>query len=263
MKKISNFMQLYLEAQETDAGNEEWIDAMASDTKIILNDKPYKILFKTKGNDICIQNDEDMLTWYEYDPTQLAAKVIDPPEKVDGRFYIPGVKSLVGCPRVINGDFECTNCPELKTLEGGPEEVTGYYNCCQNNGLESLKGVAKIIGGDFNCHKCDSLKSFDGLQETEIGNFFICSYLKDMTIDGLKGLPPPENINVGKRKHKKPLKCDIELIRFLEASKEELGKLKKQNEIDNDLDQILININGWLDRAEANSSGRASVSLDI
>jgi hypothetical protein len=73
----------------------------------------------------------------------------DLPDEVQGYFncsYNP-IKSLVGCPRIINGNFYArSTC--IKTLEGGPRVVTGDYICSYNE-LDSLDGLPDEILGDL------------------------------------------------------------------------------------------------------------------
>ena len=38
----------------------------------------------------------------------------------------------------IYGSFNCSNCENLKSLEGGPKYVTGNYDCSRCKNLKSL-----------------------------------------------------------------------------------------------------------------------------
>ena len=42
------------------------------------------------------------------------------------------LKSLEGAPKVVKGSFICRNCPNLKSLEGAPKEVGGEFYCDDN-----------------------------------------------------------------------------------------------------------------------------------
>ena len=100
------------------------------------------------------------------------------------------IDSLDGCPKKTR-KFKCSNCPNLKSLEGGPKDVGISYYCFSCNNLESLKGAPKIINGLFNCSNCPNLKSLEGGPEKLFGEFDngaftcqLCGNLKD-----LKGAP--------------------------------------------------------------------------
>ena len=63
--------------------------------------------------------------------------------------YSKKLVSLVGCPEVISGGFNCSD-NKLASLVGGPTRVSGYYRCYNNN-LTDLVGCASYIGGDLIC----------------------------------------------------------------------------------------------------------------
>jgi hypothetical protein len=255
---VKNFLQLYTEAVESGSNDKEVHDAMASDTKIIIDDKPYSIAFKDNDDgSVCVIMDKK-ITWFKYDPTAFTATVIPPPDQITGDLRIKGVVSLEGCPKNIIGNFECTNCPGLKTLEGGPEFVGGFYNCCQNDDLISLVGVAKKINGDMNCHECDKLTSFKGLQDTEIGYDLICSHTENL--QSPEGLPPPDKIGtiqkpdkVHSRGTKGRILCDTKLLDVLNSLETSL-----ENAPDPGSKELLANVKGWLEKAEARSNKTAT-----
>ena len=60
---------------------------------------------------------------------------------------------------VVEGDFDCTSCPELESLEGAPKKVGRHLNCSGCPKLTSLKGAPEYVGGDFNYAECPKLKS--------------------------------------------------------------------------------------------------------
>ncbi len=82
------------------------------------------------------------------------------------------MKSLKGCPCVLDGSFNCStnmlkslkyspkiikksfDCSHnfLNTLEDGPENIGNDFSCA-NNGLTSLKGCPQYIFGYFDCSK--------------------------------------------------------------------------------------------------------------
>ena len=67
----------------------------------------------------------------------------------------PDLKSLEGGPKNIKGSFECSNTGII-SLEGGPTEVEGDYEVNDNNDLKTLKGAPKKVYGDFNCRRWEN-----------------------------------------------------------------------------------------------------------
>lgn len=62
--------------------------------------------------------------------------------------------SLVGVPKKIKKDFDCSDCTSLKSLAGAPEHVGGNFYCDHCTSLNSLEGLPKKIGGNFYCNDC-------------------------------------------------------------------------------------------------------------
>ena len=75
--------------------------------------------------------------------------------------------SLRGCPKIVNGEFNCSR-QDLKNLVGGPETVRGHYSCSMNPHLKSFEGIAKLIGGDFACNNKSGLTEKDIPEGTDI-----------------------------------------------------------------------------------------------
>jgi hypothetical protein len=72
-----------------------------------------------------------------------------------------GLLTLVGCPKVVAGDFTCSS-NKLTSLVGGPKEVQGWYSCYGNKitGFDGApEKVAISTGGklDFSENKITSL----------------------------------------------------------------------------------------------------------
>ena len=63
---------------------------------------------------------------------------------------------------IVKGDFSCSWCKNLKTLEGSPKEVGGGVYCSFCTKLESLEGSPEKVGGFFDCSECDNLKTLKG-----------------------------------------------------------------------------------------------------
>ena len=81
--------------------------------------------------------------------------------KVGGDFecsWCTNLVSLEGAPQEVGRDFDCSDCSSLKTLEGSPKKVKGYFFCSYCRSLKSLQGIPQEIGEDFECF--DSGKRF-------------------------------------------------------------------------------------------------------
>ena len=112
---------------------------------------------------------------YIYNPNlvELPYKI----HKVDGNFSVCGdatvprvmnLKSLKNFPRIVTGNFKINLNHELTSLEGGPEEVGGYYNCAHCK-LKTLDGIAKKIGQYIVAYK-NPLENIDVLLDIEFSN---------------------------------------------------------------------------------------------
>lgn len=86
----------------------------------------------------------------------------------------------------IKGNFDCSCCPNLTSLEGMPKEIKGNFKCFSCHSLTSLKGAPKKVGGDFDCSFCSNLISLEGAP-IEVGGTFKCSYCSNLK--SLKGAP--------------------------------------------------------------------------
>ena len=53
----------------------------------------------------------------------------------------------------VDGDFDCSDCKSLKSLEGAPKEVENF-SCTNCTSLKSLEGASKEVYGDFLCSYC-------------------------------------------------------------------------------------------------------------
>lgn len=101
------------------------------------------------------------------------------PLKVSGTVDIQKsfkLKSLKGCSQIINGNFNCTSCTSLISLEGGPKQVNGCY-ICNDTAISDLKGAPKEIrNGYFEC-SFNTLTSLEGIP-SYIGGHFFCYHNK-------------------------------------------------------------------------------------
>ena len=72
----------------------------------------------------------------------------------------------------INGDFDCSHCECLETLEGAPQVIRGNFLCYDCPSLEKLDTHTKEVYDNFDISNCTELKSLKGAPE-EIGGYFI------------------------------------------------------------------------------------------
>ena len=63
------------------------------------------------------------------------------------------MKTLEGAPKTVGGYFSCGSCTSLKTLEGAPETVGGYFSCGYCTSLKSLEGISMKIEGRIYLHE--------------------------------------------------------------------------------------------------------------
>lgn len=64
------------------------------------------------------------------------------------------ISSLEGGPKEVQGFFDCSYCPNLKSLEGAPDFIRDSFYCAGNQKLKSLKGGPKHVGEGFYCTDC-------------------------------------------------------------------------------------------------------------
>ena len=115
------------------------------------------------------------------------------PKIIDGRFSIrecSSLKTLKGAPKFDmddllftipnRGEFVCSACKSLTSLEGAPDEVMSF-DCCGCVGLTSLKGGPSTVYGEYNCWGCVNLTSLDGLPK-EVHTLYLdnCSQLTSL-----------------------------------------------------------------------------------
>ena len=73
------------------------------------------------------------------------------------------LRTLEGAPKTVGGNFYCSSCRNLYTLEGAPEYVLGSFDCSNCSSLTSLVGAPKKVRRNFYCKHCDKLQRLDGL----------------------------------------------------------------------------------------------------
>jgi hypothetical protein len=81
--------------------------------------------------------------------------------------------SLKGAPRIIRGNFLCSN-DDLITLEGGPERVGLSYSVfrLRKSKIRSLVGAPIYVGGDFDVGDNSELESLEGIPKKVTGDFY-------------------------------------------------------------------------------------------
>lgn len=169
-----------------------------------------------RGNYHCSNNEIFVLTGLAKEISSLTAvgnsleNIEGCPKKLAGDFFIasnPGLKSLVGGPVDVEGDYDCSSCA-LDSLEGAPESVGGFFNCSNNN-LETLEGGPKKVGGIYNCTEND-LQTLEGLAK-KIGRTLAIGgnkYLVDFSQTAETNLDPVDQVVTGK------LDLPPELVKF-------------------------------------------------
>lgn len=125
--------------------------------------------------------------------------------EVNGGFYCNNIGSLVGLPKIINGNLAinsyikniklegCTeivygdvslNIKDMKDLIDSPKWIGGSLYIGSNSKLKSLTGSPKQIGGSFNC-SYQNLKNLIGGPEI-VGGDYHCN---NNSLSNLEGSP--------------------------------------------------------------------------
>lgn len=102
---------------------------------------------------------------------------------VTGNFsiYRLQLKTLEGSPKEVGGYFDCAG-NELTSLEGAPVKV-GKDFICNNNKITTMEFCPKEIGGNINC-RSGNLVTLEGCPE-KIGGTFCATDNKLTTLLGL------------------------------------------------------------------------------
>ena len=93
-------------------------------------------------------------------------KISDKPND-DGKYEVSSNKNIIVINKKITsltnsmfiwtevgGDFNCSYCYSLTSLEGAPKEVGGVFYCDNCKSLTSLEGAPKEVGSSFGCGHC-------------------------------------------------------------------------------------------------------------
>ena len=127
--------------------------------------KGEKVYDGSKG--ICFARDH--FYWYDKNFNK-----IDPPDEIETGIEIimpfdSELTSLVGSPKIVNGNFICSDTP-LKTLKGAPRTIVGSFDCSTTK-ITSLEGGPEEIDGDFWCAS-NKLHSLEGAPRSVGGNVY-------------------------------------------------------------------------------------------
>lgn len=155
--------------------------------------------------------------------------------------------SLHGAPQVVYGDFMAYQ-NQLKTIAYAPHLVHGSFDCSHNQ-LLSLKGSPKKVGQNYNCDH-NQLISLEGISES-IKKALTCSYNPIQINTPLEATPQmfihcviEKKAKIKTLAHKYQKTIQYELILEYEEFKEEMQKLKIQNEkkiIEKELKDVIFN----------------------
>lgn len=104
--------------------------------------------------------------------------------------------SLEGAPQRVEGSCYLNNCIHLTSLRGGPTWVGKDLDCILCTRLESLEGAPIFIGGTLNCFYCSRLLSLSGAPEKIPGDFLIHGCLGPPTLQNDSKIV--ESLKVGK-----------------------------------------------------------------
>lgn len=157
------------------------------DNKVI----PYQLCYKDDSM-ACFANKH--LVWFDME----TGNKTEPPKVIEGDFdcsWCEDLISLEGSPREVYGDFECEGCDNLTSLEGAPYFVSGHFDCASCYNLKTLAGAPEFIGRafpnygehpSFSCRNCNNLVSLKGGPRDVRGDFE-CYNCKKLT--SLEGIP--------------------------------------------------------------------------
>ena len=111
----------------------------------------------------------------------------------------------------VSGTFNCSNCNNLKSLEGAPQMVQKEFCCDFCKGLIDLIGSPEVVGGEFCCNGCTGLKSLKNTTKRACVDFSCsgCTGLVDLV-----GAPKTKyDFNCSKCTNLRSLKGSPETIR--------------------------------------------------
>ena len=108
---------------------------------------------------------------YLTDNPKLTSLVGAPKECFTFSCYSSSIKNLKGCPKV-RGDLNVSKNPNLESLEGAPN-FARHFDCSDCPKLTSLKGGPSQVDLGYLCNRCHGLTSCEGLPKKL---FTLCAY---------------------------------------------------------------------------------------
>jgi hypothetical protein len=124
--------------------------------------------FEKKRYSMIIENDPNNQSWIRGGYTNMKSVKDLPGYPFQDPYGWPfdcrdkQLKSLEGCPQVINGDF-CCSFNLLQSLQYCPQIVKGGFLCSYNN-LQSLQYCPQIVNGSFYCNN-NNLQSLQNIHK--------------------------------------------------------------------------------------------------
>lgn len=132
--------------------NEDWFSC-SNDMRIIVKSNGHIDIVKreiltdydAKRKCVCVLDKEELPSFIHFDKVECHFIIKNFKKKSNGFGILSHqIKSLYGCPSVVNGDFVCEKL-ELEVLDGCPTKVDGNFNA-KNNKLATISGV-EYVGG--------------------------------------------------------------------------------------------------------------------
>ena len=123
----------------------------------------YKDFFSISEDETCVNSSTSV---FIYDDDLIDGKIPFQFGKVDGNFNCSACTELIsleGAPKTVSKKFFCDDCSKLTSLKGAPKEVGNNFKCSHCENLTSLEGAPEKVGGSFSCEDCPNLTSLEYL----------------------------------------------------------------------------------------------------
>jgi len=111
----------------------------------------YDLIEEKSINDLIDKDGrKDLYTAKDVDVSDSGLTTLKGSENLSGvvNFNCSGnkLKDLVGGPKTVKGDYDCSNNTNLKILIDGPSKVGGDFICTGNKSMSYLAGIGEIHG---------------------------------------------------------------------------------------------------------------------
>lgn len=83
----------------------------------------------------------------------------------------------------VSGEFDCHDCPNLRSLQGAPDDVGADFSCTFCLSLNDLQGGPKTVGGTYYAGHCD-LTSLRGAPTAVLNGGFHCEANRLTDLEG-------------------------------------------------------------------------------